>query len=782
MSFFGELKRRSVFRMGVFYLLGAWVVLQIVDVLVGVIGLPDWTMRLVGLVLLLGLPLVLVLSWVYELTPEGIKKDDSVDATGHQVTVTPAQRMILIASIAAVMVGGYVLIDRFLVEQQALTSQTASKEQPPRMEPVVFAALPLEVHSEEVVSEEQIQEWQTFLRSRVSNWPDIRLAEQKRVDQLLGESNSPEQLSARLGLTHLLSGEVWYSDGEARFDLRIYDTQATEYVWTRSFNDPFFIDGEHQLTALSEQEIELDRFLNEEELTESTIGTDNALAYEAWWMARHYDDFEDPKTERLRWYNEAIMLDPEYAQAYTDLSRYWFVQTNGGVPWPDVREASESAALKALEIDPDNPEANANMSRVAKLNFISSSDPEERAVFLKQSLDLALKAVQLAPRNASIREDYARALNGERNWDEMINQLEIIFRYRPNAKYLREWKTSPLVWAGRVDEAEAYLAELKTEFPDDDWDYTDGAFSIHRAKGEYLEALEAQHPMMRINPSVWVQDYMDLLFDIGAVEAAANWANHIGAMGEGQGINFVWVYILSAMGHLGQVESQLSFINEMSSSVMNDDVKAVWRQRALYGDAVSGPRNNPGVAAAIADIEAACEQFETGRVAEVNYLLDRSMMSNARRCFVISARTGSNRVRLGEAVLEYFENRESFEPTPPGSRDTYDMEKTNLVYTLAVMGRADEAVAVLREIYDQGFRRPYHFRSFGVVPDLENQYNGLGSHLEFLDMFNELEARNAAIRSDIDENAPWLFDPSISSPFLDELAQKSAQAQAGGSD
>ncbi|MDH3893375.1 MAG: hypothetical protein OES78_02345, partial [Chromatiales bacterium] len=80
-SFLTELKRRNVFRVGALYLVAGWLVLQVADVLAGLLGLPDWTLRFVAFLLMLGFPLALVFSWVYELTPEGIKRESEIDRT-----------------------------------------------------------------------------------------------------------------------------------------------------------------------------------------------------------------------------------------------------------------------------------------------------------------------------------------------------------------------------------------------------------------------------------------------------------------------------------------------------------------------------------------------------------------------------------------------------------------------------------------------------------------------------------------------------------------------------
>ena len=91
MSLFGELKRRNVFRVGIAYVVLAWILLQVGDVLFDLMGLPDVALRIVLGILILGFPVALVFSWAYELTPEGIKKESEVQRTESQTAVTTKQ-------------------------------------------------------------------------------------------------------------------------------------------------------------------------------------------------------------------------------------------------------------------------------------------------------------------------------------------------------------------------------------------------------------------------------------------------------------------------------------------------------------------------------------------------------------------------------------------------------------------------------------------------------------------------------------------------------------------
>jgi hypothetical protein len=81
MSLFNELKRRNVFRVGVAYLIGSWLLAQIAELLLDTFRAPDWTMQFVVVVLMIGFPLVLFFAWAFELTPEGVKRESEIDRT-----------------------------------------------------------------------------------------------------------------------------------------------------------------------------------------------------------------------------------------------------------------------------------------------------------------------------------------------------------------------------------------------------------------------------------------------------------------------------------------------------------------------------------------------------------------------------------------------------------------------------------------------------------------------------------------------------------------------------
>ncbi|MDX1460937.1 MAG: hypothetical protein R3348_07760, partial [Xanthomonadales bacterium] len=481
MSLIRELKRRNVVRMALFYLLGAWVVLQVADVVVGVAGLPDWTLRLVGLVLLLGLPLALVFSWVYRLTPEGLRKDISIDDSGRRVVVTPVQRLILVASFAVIVAGGYVLIDRFMIEQHQIAEQQAQAQGPTRPENVVMAVMPFEVHGEEPESDEPRQRVRRAVARMIERLGDIRVVPEERVLALEGTDLTDPKLAEELSATHIVHGREWHSEEGTRFAVRLMDPTSGERLWAMEFERPLVVDDEMQPEAWARLRFEINRALSEAGLTDMTLGTESVTAMQALEKAGRSEEPE-------RWYREALMLDPEFAEAHVEFAFHLANQTSTGVPWQEIGELATEHAKRAFELESDSPEVNAVLSRVLRLEAIQNynSESAEHARLIERSLEHALAAVQSAPRNLNIRLEYIRGLWAENQWDEVVEQLEILRSYAPGAGYLGDWMINPLLWAGKIDEAEALLVQLKSECPDRDWAHSPSMHTIHRARGDLV--------------------------------------------------------------------------------------------------------------------------------------------------------------------------------------------------------------------------------------------------------------------------------------------------------
>jgi len=135
MSFIAELKRRNVFRVGIAYVITAWLVLQVADIVLDNIDAPDWLMKAIMLLLVIGLPLALLFAWAFELTPEGLKREKDVDRTQSitHVTGRKLDRTIIVILVLAL---GYFAWDKYRSSSDAATTgQAAVQHQTSESEP-----------------------------------------------------------------------------------------------------------------------------------------------------------------------------------------------------------------------------------------------------------------------------------------------------------------------------------------------------------------------------------------------------------------------------------------------------------------------------------------------------------------------------------------------------------------------------------------------------------------------------------------------------------------------
>ena len=130
MSLISELKRRNVFRVALLYLVAGWVILQVAELLFDVLKLPDWTSRLVLGLLMLGFPLALIFSWVYELTPEGLKREHEIDRN-QSVTHATARKLDMVVGALLVVAIGMLAFDRYADRERTAGGTVESRTATP---------------------------------------------------------------------------------------------------------------------------------------------------------------------------------------------------------------------------------------------------------------------------------------------------------------------------------------------------------------------------------------------------------------------------------------------------------------------------------------------------------------------------------------------------------------------------------------------------------------------------------------------------------------------------
>jgi TolB-like protein len=352
MSLFNELRRRKVFRVAVVYAAVAFVVLQAADIMLPRLGVPDWAMSMIVVLVVLGFPVALVLAWALELTPDGVRvtaAQPAATADGPIPSFLGRRTVVLAALLVAVGLGlgaGW-----FLSPAPASTGS-------PEDGVVSLAVLPFAD-----MSAEQDQEYlgdgiaEELLNVLVRS-ADIAVASRTSSFTFKGQNLAIPAIAQALGVGHIVEGSVRRSGDRLRITAQLIDVRADRPLWSESFDrsaaDIFQVQDEIAGAIASALRVRLAR------PDRPVAGTPNPEAYDLYLLGLYHWHQRTPEGlhRALDVFTAATERDPGYARAWAGLSLTY--RNLPGYTDYDVataRTRARSAAERAVELDPRSAEA-----------------------------------------------------------------------------------------------------------------------------------------------------------------------------------------------------------------------------------------------------------------------------------------------------------------------------------------------------------------------------------------------------------------------------------------
>lgn len=234
---FSELSRRNVFRMAILYIVSSWLILQMGDVLFNLIGVPEWSLRIVFGLLVLGFPIALIFSWLYELTPEGLKLERDVDR-GKSITAETGQKLNALTLVVASVAIGLMIYDQAMGPDRALpVPQSAAGNASETNRQRSIAVLPFrdmsasgdQAYFGEGIAEELLNALAQVKGLRVASRTSSFSFKQQ-------ESADLETIANRLEVSHLLEGSVRTSGDRIRITAQLIDVKNDAHLWSQSFD------------------------------------------------------------------------------------------------------------------------------------------------------------------------------------------------------------------------------------------------------------------------------------------------------------------------------------------------------------------------------------------------------------------------------------------------------------------------------------------------------------------------------------------------------------------
>jgi TolB-like protein len=225
MSLFSELKRRNVFRVGLAYIVSAWLALQVTDVVLSILELPGWIGRLVFVIVALGFPVTLLLAWIYELTPEGIRRDREAGRDEAAARAAGRRLDFIIIGVLAVAVAYFAINHDWSGERRIGMASAPS-----------IAILPFVNRSaleEDVFFVDGVHDDLLTLLFKLG---DLKVISRTSVEKFRGTGLSISDVAGQLGVATVLEGAVQRAGGQVRITVQLIDADTDEHLWAESYD------------------------------------------------------------------------------------------------------------------------------------------------------------------------------------------------------------------------------------------------------------------------------------------------------------------------------------------------------------------------------------------------------------------------------------------------------------------------------------------------------------------------------------------------------------------
>ena len=397
MSLYNELKRRNVFRVAIAYLAGAWLLTEVAGTLFPAFGVPDWGVRFVVIVLALGFLPALIISWAYELTPEGLKREKDVVRDTSTTHVT-AKRLDGITIGLVVVALAFILVDRVLLSPKPVVQPPPSTEivneslQTAMPEPVErqypsnsIAVLPFVNMSDDSANEYFSDGISEELLNLLAKIPELRVIARTSSFAYKGKDVNIADVARELNVGHILEGSVRKAGNQVRITAQLIRTNDSSHLWSETFDrtldNIFTIQDEIAAAVVGQLKVTL---LGD---TPKAYAVDSE-AYALFLQARHFGNLgtNEGTQQAGELLQEALAIAPDHSTAWSELGRNWQNKaSNRQINEEEGYSKSLQAQKKALELDPDNAVA---FSRMGHDQLHHEGDLQAAAKLFEQALAL----------------------------------------------------------------------------------------------------------------------------------------------------------------------------------------------------------------------------------------------------------------------------------------------------------------------------------------------------------------------------------------------------------
>jgi TolB-like protein/Tfp pilus assembly protein PilF len=490
-SFFAELKRRNVYKVGVAYVVVGWLIAQIATQIFPFLEIPNWAIRLVILLIVIGFPIALIIAWAFELTPEGIKRTEDVDlaASARQPR---KHAWIVVVFVGAALSVGLFFFGRYSAQTPRQSEAAAVSTIPQKS----IAVLPFENLSDDKGAAYFADGIQDEILTKLASVADLKVISRTSTAKYKSKPEDLKTVSQQLGVATVLEGSVQKANDKVRVNVQLIDARADSHLWAKSYDrdikDVFAVESEVAQEIADSLQAKLSPA---EASTLSTAPTKDPAAYDLFLKGEYEERLADSSLkaesfdQAAAWYRQAIARDPNFALAMARLVQnriayHWFVEQMSEAELTKVRSMAEQAVALAPNLAQVHvalgqfyyhgfrqyEQALAEFERALQLQPNASAALEysgyvhRRQGQWERCLAELKRALEADPRNASLAANVSNTYIPLRMWKDAARAARHSLELDPYAADgMRTLIGSILGGSGDINEAQRVLATFPAE-------------------------------------------------------------------------------------------------------------------------------------------------------------------------------------------------------------------------------------------------------------------------------------------------------------------------------
>jgi TolB-like protein len=479
-NFFTELKRRNVYKVAVAYAIIAWLLIQAGSILFPTFEAPGWVMKVFVAAVAAGFPIALVLAWAFELTPEGIKRTESGEATPPHVRSGRRAWMFVVIAAGLLSVALFFL-GRYTASPRSLVSVATPLKS--------IAVLPFENRSEDKANAYFADGIQDEILTRLAKIDDLKVISRTSTQRYKSSPDNLRDIAKQLGVGHVLEGSVQKSGDQVRVNVQLINAETDAHLWAEFYDrkvaDIFAVQSEIAETIAKALKLKLS---SREKEAVAAKPTENPEAYDAYLrgLAIWHSLDLSPKTiqEMAEFYSRAVQLDANFAVAWANLSMVHTLSFAEVEPTAERLAEAKRALDTAFRLQPGLGEAHfaLGLYRYRGLrdydgaleafddaigHGVNKALAQEFSSYVKrrqgkweESLALNEQSQKLDPRNAIIYSERALTFHGLRRYSEARAMIDRALEITPSSPVLVAQKARTFQAEGNFETAERLVENI----------------------------------------------------------------------------------------------------------------------------------------------------------------------------------------------------------------------------------------------------------------------------------------------------------------------------------